>query len=37
VLAALAAYGFVVVVVGGYPFERIKHLGDHQKKGGDSS
>ncbi|MFF0739387.1 hypothetical protein ACFYVL_03205 [Streptomyces sp. NPDC004111] len=25
-LLAFAAYGFVVVVVGGYPFEKIKHL-----------
>lgn len=29
-LAALAAYGFLVVCVGGYPFERIKHLGSHE-------
>ncbi|GAA4770785.1 MULTISPECIES: hypothetical protein [Streptomyces] len=26
-LVALALYGLVVVVVGAYPFERIKHLG----------
>jgi len=25
-LLILAAYGFLVVCVGGYPFERIKHL-----------
>lgn len=32
-LATLAAYGFLVVCVGGYPFERIKHLGrDEQRR-----
>jgi hypothetical protein len=31
-LLALAAWGFVVVVVGGYPFEQIKQLGSPQER-----
>ena len=26
----LAAYGFLIACVGGYPFERIMHLGGHE-------
>lgn len=36
-LAALAAYGFLVVCVGGYPFERIKHLSSQGQRPAPSS
>ncbi|OEJ95719.1 hypothetical protein [Streptomyces thermolilacinus] len=31
-LAVLALYGLAVVVIGAYPFEKIKHLGDPSRR-----
>lgn len=30
-VVTLAAYGFLMLCVGGYPFERIKHLGGQEQ------
>jgi len=34
VLAALAAYGFLIACVGGYPFELIRRMGGHEGEEG---
>lgn len=35
-VGALAAWAFVMVCVGGYPFEKIKHLGERSERSASS-